>query len=55
MDLSSKPQMLSLVDKKEELKQQLEIFASNLTLMGQKFIVLRNKTGLYLYKLTQEA
>jgi hypothetical protein len=47
-------QMLLLLDKNGTLKKQVEKQASNLALMGEKFPVLRNKTGLHLYKLSQK-
>jgi hypothetical protein len=55
IDPNSRPRILSLVDKTGKLKQQLPINASNLALMGNKFLVLLSTlTGLHLYKLPQE-
>ncbi|CAF3658758.1 unnamed protein product [Rotaria sp. Silwood1] len=52
MDLISKPQMLTLVDKEGKIKQQIQKKGSNLALMGNKFLVLRYETGLLLYELS---
>jgi hypothetical protein len=55
IDPNSYSKILSLVDKTGKLKQQLPINASNLALMGNKFLVLLSTlTGLHLYKLPQE-
>ncbi|CAF0823608.1 unnamed protein product [Rotaria sordida] len=53
MDESSRPQMLTLVDKNGKLKQQIEKEGYNLAIMGGRFLVLRHSNSLLLYKLSQ--
>jgi hypothetical protein len=55
MDLSSVPKMLLFFDKNGQLKQQVESESSNMAQIDENFLVLRKKTGLYLYILPQEA
>ncbi|CAF3044374.1 unnamed protein product [Rotaria sp. Silwood2] len=52
MDRSSRPQMLTLVDKDGKLKQQTQKKGINVAVMGRTFLVLRDDTGLLLYKLS---
>jgi hypothetical protein len=54
MDRDSKPQMLLLLEKNGTLKQQVENENYSLALMGEEFLVLRNKAGLHFYKLSQK-
>jgi hypothetical protein len=55
MDYWSKPKRLLLLDKNGTLKEEVEKEGFNLALMGKEFLVLRDGTGLSLYKLSQEA
>ncbi|CAF3461029.1 unnamed protein product [Rotaria socialis] len=55
MDLRSMPQMLLLVDENGKIQQQVERGGSNVALMGRTYLVLRDSTGLQLYKVSQES
>jgi hypothetical protein len=48
----STPKSVLLLDKNGVLKQQVEKGGFNLAVMGKEFLVVRDHTGLHLYKLS---
>jgi hypothetical protein len=55
MNYEFEPQILLLLEKNGTLKQQTKKEGFSLALMGKSFFVLRDETGLHLYKLSQKA